>query len=157
MPRAAHPSFPPTRRARRAALLVAPVALVALCACRSGGAPRHVPAEGALGPYSAAVVAGDLCFVSGKIGRRGGTFAEEVESAIDAVEEVLAGEGLGLGDVVVATVYLTDMNLYGELNEIYGRRFPAPYPARACIAVRELPGEARVEIMVTASTRRRGP
>ena len=115
------------------------VGLLALVACHSGGAPRHVAAEGALGPYSAAVLTGDLCFVSGKIGRRGGTFAEEVETAIDAVEQVLAAQGLGLGDVVAATVYLTDMALYGELNEIYGRRFPAPYPARACVAVRELP------------------
>lgn len=136
----------------RAAVSIALLVHVA-CAgtsCRSSSSVRHVPAEGALGPYSAAVVAGDLCFVSGKIGERGGTFAHEVETTIDAVEAELVREGLGLGDVVAATVYLTDMGRYGEFNEIYGERFPAPYPARACVAVAALPGAARVEIMVTA-------
>ncbi|MCP3914541.1 MAG: hypothetical protein GY711_03165 [bacterium] len=118
--------------------------------CVSTPATRHVAAEGALGPYSAAVVSGDFCFVSGKIGERGQSFAHEVETTIDAVEAELAREGLTLADVVASTVYLTDMGRYGELNEIYGGRFPAPYPARACVAVAALPGEARVEIMVTA-------
>ena len=133
-----------------AALLLMPLA------CMPG--TRHITDEGALGPYSAAVVSGDMVFVSGKIGVRGGTFEQEVETAIDAVEEQLADLSLDLGDVVAATVYLTDMEFYGRFNEIYGARFPAPYPARACVAVRALPGEARVEIQVTArraSSRRR--
>ena len=74
-------------------------------------------------------------------------------SAIDAVENQLRDLGLGLGDVLVATVYLTDMNRYGEFNKIYGSRFQEPYPARACVAVAALPAGARVEIMVTARAR----
>jgi 2-iminobutanoate/2-iminopropanoate deaminase len=110
----------------------------------------HHPAEGALGPYSGSVLSGGLCFVSGKIGKRGESFAVEAHSAIDAVAQELERSELSLADVVSATVFLTDMGLYGELNTIYSERFPAPYPARACIAVRELPAGARVEIQVIA-------
>jgi 2-iminobutanoate/2-iminopropanoate deaminase len=116
----------------------------------AGTRQKALEAEGALGPYSAAVLVEDLCFVSGKIGEQGGTFAQEVETAIDAVERELARVDLDLGDVVAATVYLTDMQNYSELNEVYARRFTRPYPARACVAVKELPRGARVEIMVTA-------
>lgn len=114
---------------------------------------RHLEAEGAFGPYSAAVVAGDLAFIAGKIGQGGDTFAHEVETSIDAVEKELARLALDLSDVVSATVYLTDMEHYGALNEIYAKRFPAPYPARACIAVKSLPKGARVEIQVVARQR----
>ena len=103
------------------------------------------------GPYSSAVLTDDLCFVSGKIGDRDGTFAHEVETAIDGVEAELARAGLTLADVVTATVFLTDMGRYAEVNEIYGARFPKPYPARACVAVKELPVGAQVEIQVIAA------
>ena len=55
-----------------------------------------------------------------------------------------------LGDAVNVTVYVTDMALYPELNEIYARRFPEPYPARTTVGVQSLPGGARVEIHVIA-------
>ena len=110
-----------------------------LVSCTVTPPTRHIVAEGTLGPYSGAVLSGDFCFVSGKIGERGGTFTHEAETAIDGVEEELANVGLTLADVVSATVYLTDMARYPDINEVYSRRFPAPYPARACIAVRELP------------------
>ncbi|MHC5004019.1 MAG: Rid family hydrolase [Planctomycetota bacterium] len=126
---------------------------VSLSGCASGPGTTHLAAEGAMGPYSGAVLAGDLCFVSGKIGRRGGAFADEAETAIDAVEGELRRAGLGLGDLVHVTVYLTDMGRYAEFNEIYARRVPAPHPARVCVAVAALPGAARVE--VTGIARRR--
>lgn len=118
-------------------------------ACTSSGT-SHRDAEGALGPYSGAVVSGDFAFVSGKIGERGGTFEREVETAIDAVERELAGVGLDLGDVVEARVFLVDMERYADFNAIYARRFPTPYPARACVAVAALPGKAQVEVQVVA-------
>jgi len=120
-------------------------------------APRtdHVPAAGALGPYSAAVARGDLVYLSGKIGKRGGTFAEEVKTAIDAVESELHGLGLGLGDVLSVNVFVTDMALYGELNTIYAERFPQPYPARTTVGVGSLPGGARVEIQAVAARAKR--
>lgn len=121
----------------------------AVAAC---GAPRvrHLPAQNALGPYSAAVLSGDLCFVSGKTGAARQDFASEAEAAIDAVAGVLAQAGLGLADVVSVTVYLTDMERFAELNTVYTRRFPEPYPARACVAVSALPGGAHVEIQAIA-------
>lgn len=128
--------------------------LTVLVSCvGSRGAVEHLDAEGALGPYSGAVVAGDLVFVSGKIGDRGGTFEREAETAIEAASAELARLGLDLSDVVESRVYLTDIERYAEFNEIYARMFPAPYPARACVAVAALPGGARVEVQVVAHTR----
>lgn len=123
------------------------LALLALAAC---SAPHHLVDKNALGPYSSGVVVGDLVLLSGKIGERGGSFEHEVETCIDAIERNLGEVGLGLGDVVEARVYLTEMSRYAEFNAIYGRRFPAPYPARTCVAVKELPGNAQVEIQVAA-------
>lgn len=108
------------------------------------------PAPGALGPYSGSVRAGGFVFVSGKIGERGEGFEREVVTALDAVEAELERAGLGLRDVVAATVYLTDLDRYAELNALYGARFAEPYPARVCVEVSRLPGDAQVEIQVTA-------
>ncbi len=58
--------------------------------------------------------------------------------------------GVALGDVISVTVYLISLDLYGEFNDIYAQRFVQPYPARACVEVSRLPGEARVEIQVIA-------
>jgi 2-iminobutanoate/2-iminopropanoate deaminase len=123
--------------------------VIAFGAC-SAPRSRHLAATGALGPYSAAVMSGELCFVSGKIGTKRDDFAGEVESAVDALEAELARAQLSLADVVLVNVYLTDMSLYAELNTIYARRFPEPYPARACVAVSALPGGARVELQAIA-------
>ena len=114
-------------------------------------ATHHRDAEGALGPYSGSVEAGGFVFCSGKIGERGGTFEMEFETALDAVEAELERSGLDLSDAVNVTVYLTDMKLYKELNRIYARRLPEPYPARTTVGVAALPGSARVEIHVMAS------
>lgn len=110
-------------------------------------------AEGALGPYSGAVLTGDYIYVSGKIGSassRESTFDEEVNSAIDAVRDELGRAGATLSDVVSTTVFITDLDEYKLFNSIYAERFTTPYPARACVEVSELPGGARVEIQVIA-------
>ncbi|MCZ6837503.1 MAG: Rid family hydrolase [Planctomycetota bacterium] len=112
--------------------------------------PVHHKAQGALGPYSGSVEAGGLIFVSGKIGQRGGAFDLEVETTLDAVESELTRLGATFDDVVQATVFLTDLDNYARFNEIYGRRMGDPYPARACVEVSRLPGEARVEVQVIA-------
>ena len=147
-------------RATRAALAVcAALALggvAAGCAIGegdTGAALEHLPAQGAMGPYSAAVSSGEHVFLSGKIGERGGSFEREVETAIEALEAELQRLGLGLADVVAVTVYLTDMSTYAELNAVYARRFPQPWPARATVAVAGLPGGARVELSATARRR----
>lgn len=126
--------------------------LLLLAACSSPDLAFHKDPR-ALGPYSSAVESDGLVILSGKIAAadvRGTTFAAEVESTIDAIEAQLQELGLGLGDAVAATVYLTDMERYAEFNELYGTRFKVPYPARVCVAVAALPGGAQVEIQVTA-------
>jgi 2-iminobutanoate/2-iminopropanoate deaminase len=141
-------------------LSVTAVAAVALvcggCTARvpaGSGPTEHLPAQGALGPYSAAVCVGELVLLSGKIGERGGSFEREVETAIDAVEAELRRLGLGVADVVSVTVHLTDMATYAELNAVYARRCPQPWPARTTVAVAALPGGARVELSATARRR----
>ncbi len=131
--------------------LFLPVLAVLASSCVVHRGVEHRPAPGAIGPYSGAVVADSLVFASGKIGsERDGSFAEEAESALDAVEAELERSGLTLADVVSVQVYLTDIGRYAEFNEIYAARFPAPYPARTCVAVAALPAGARVEITATA-------
>lgn len=147
------PGSTPARRALggapRAGLLLILLATGWTAACQGPGR-EAIEAKGALGPYSRAMISGDLVFVSGQIGDTTGSFEQEAHSAIDKVEAALAEAGLGLADVLASTVYLVDMDLYQPLNAIYAARFPAPYPTRACIAVKELPANARVEIVVTA-------
>ncbi|MHC4134967.1 MAG: Rid family hydrolase [Planctomycetota bacterium] len=128
--------------------------LLILAACAtSQPPPRHHADKGALGPYSGSVTAGGFVFCSGKIGTQGRSFELEFETALDALQAELERSGLDLGDVVNVTVYLTDMERYRELNRIYARRFPEPYPARTTVAVASLPGGARVEIHAIAKNR----
>lgn len=133
--------------ARRGWPLVMLLAGVVACAAP---APEYRRADGTLGPYSGSVRHGHTVYLSGKIGPRGGSFAEEAQGALDAVEAELREVGLTLADLVTVTVYLTDMSHYSEFNAIYGARVPEPWPARACVAVAALPGGARVEIQGTA-------
>lgn len=121
----------------------------------SCSAPRraHLAAENALGPYSGSVQAQGFVFVSGKGGARTGSFAEEAEGALRAVEKELGRSGLGLGDVVSCTVFLTDMAQYAEFNQVYAKLVPAPWPARACVAVSALPANLRVEVQAVVARR----
>ena len=140
--------MPKTHFARSLAVFAAAVLIVG-CAgpsYRAGTTGR---------PYSAAVTYRGLTFVAGKIGSERGpgvSFEAEVNSAIDALAAELQKDGLTLNDCLTATVYLTDMARYEEFNAIYGPRFTTP-PARACVAVKELPLGARVEIQVVARAR----
>ena len=137
--------FAPTR-----SLLVFAAATLA-AACRQPPASDHLEAKNAVGPYSAAVVAeGRLLFLSGKIGTPGGTFADEMNGALDAVSTDLARAGATVADVVSVNVYLTDMALFDEMNRLYAARIPAPFPARTTVAVSSLPKGARVELQAVA-------
>jgi len=118
----------------------------------SDGAPR------ALGPYAQAVVAGDLVFCSGQVGidpASGalvpGGIAAETARVLENLGAVLRAVGLGLADVVKTTVYLTDLSEFAAMNEVYGRYFPLPHPARATVQVARLPAGARVEIEAVAA------
>jgi len=121
--------------------------------CASQRGAEYLLTDGALGPYSGAVVDGGFAFVSGKVGAaaaRESAFSTEVTSAIDAVERELERAGCSLDDVVFVNVYLTDLDRYGEFNDLYAAGFGPPYPARALVEVSRLPGGARVEIQAIA-------
>lgn len=130
--------------------ILALASLFGACSAKTSQPIVHRPAIGVLGPYSGSVTSGGFVFVSGKIGTPGGRFTQEVQTVLDAVERELARSGAALSDVISVTVFLTNLDQYGEFNEIYAQRFDRPYPARACVEVSRLPGGARVELQVIA-------
>jgi len=111
----------------------------------------------AIGPYSSAVWAGDLLYLSGQTpidpasGEliRGGIEAQ-THRAFDNLEGVLRDAGLSMDDVIKCNVYLTDMVNFAAMNTAYSSRFNKPYPARTTVAVRALPRDALVEIELVA-------
>ena len=114
----------------------------------------------ALGPYAQGVVAGDVVFCAGQVGLDPvttklvpGGIAAETARACENLAAVLAAAGAKLADVVKTTVYVVDLGDFAIVNEVYGRYFPAPHPARATVQVAALPAEARVEIEAIAARR----
>lgn len=111
----------------------------------------------AIGPYSQALIAGDLVFVSGQVpldpasGEMApGPFSNHVRQVLRNVEAVLRAAGSDKDRVVKATVFLTDMGRFAELNEVYAEFFGAHRPARSAVQVAALPRGAEVEIEVVA-------
>ena len=112
----------------------------------------------AIGPYSPAVRAGQLLFVSGQVALDPATgnmveggIAEQTRRVLDNLGALLSAGGRSFADVVRTTIFLADMNDFAAVNEIYGQYFKEPYPARATVQVARLPKDARVEIDVIAS------
>lgn len=117
------------------------------------GAPRPV------GPYTPAVQAGDLVFVSGQVGLNPETMAlvaggleAETRQALANLTAVLKASGLSPADVVMSSIFLTQMSDFKKVNEIYGQWLgEGPYPARQTLGVKELPLGACVEVSLIAS------
>lgn len=112
-------------------------------------------APAAIGPYSQAVAvsAGRMVFLSGQIPldpKSGemveGDVAAQTEQVMKNLGAVLAAAGLGFGDVVRCTIFLTNLGDFGRVNEVYGRFFEGSPPARATVQVSALPRGAQVEI-----------
>jgi 2-iminobutanoate/2-iminopropanoate deaminase len=111
-----------------------------------------------LGPYSRAVWAGNMLYLSGQLGidpatgklAEGGV-AAETQQLLKGLSAVLSAAGLGLGDVVKANVYLTSIDDFAAMNKVYETFFEAPYPARTTVAVAALPGGGHVEIELVAT------
>jgi 2-iminobutanoate/2-iminopropanoate deaminase len=119
-------------------------------------------APAAIGPYSQAMRAGDLVFLSGQIpldpatGRIvDGDVIVQTDRVMDNLGAVLAAAGCGFADVVRTTIYVVDLAHFAAINESYGRRFERPYPARATVQVAALPRGALVEIDAVAIMPRR--
>lgn len=115
-------------------------------------------APAAIGPYSQAVRAGSLLFVSGQIpiDPATGVFAgqdvtAQTRQSLKNVQAILEAAGYTCADVVKATVLLADMADFAAMNAVYAEFFPTNCPARAAFAVKELPRGALVEIEVVAS------
>ena len=105
-----------------------------------------------LAPYSPCIVVGDQIWIAGQIGTDGGeTLREQAKRALDKIEELLVQAGSSKSDLVKVTVLLIDMKDFSDFNEIYGKWLEGTVlPARAAFAVRELPGQAKVEVVAEA-------
>ncbi len=115
-------------------------------------------APAAIGPYSQAIVAGDLVFTAGQIPLDpasmeivGGDVAAQTDRVMKNLAAVLESAGSSLQRVVKTTVFLSDMNDFPTMNEVYGRHFGEHRPARSTVQVARLPKDVRVEIDVIAT------
>lgn len=115
-------------------------------------------APAAAGPYSQAIRAGDLVFVAGQLGidPATGAFtaddaAGQAERALANLSAILEAAGSGLDRLLKTTVFLVDIADWANVNVVYERAVPEPYPARSAFAVKELPKGARVEIEAVAT------
>ncbi len=120
--------------------------------------PIHTPkAPAAIGPYSQAVQAGNLLFVSGQIpidpatgAFAGNDITTQTRQSLTNVKAILEEAGYTCADVVKTTVLLADMGDFAAMNAVYAEFFTAPCPARAAFAVKDLPKGALVEIEAIA-------
>jgi 2-iminobutanoate/2-iminopropanoate deaminase len=115
----------------------------------------------AIGPYSQAIVAGDLVFTSGQIPLDPktqemvkGDVRAQAERVMENLRSVLDAAGASFGQVVKTTIFLVDLNAdFAAVNEVYGKRFTGSPPARSTVQVAALPKGARVEIEMIAIRR----
>ena len=109
-------------------------------------------APAAIGPYSQALTAGNMTFVSGQIpvnpatGEMPATIEEQATQALTNLKAVLAAAGLEMSNVTKTAVFLADLKDFPVVNRIYESFFEAPYPARSCVQVAGIPKGALVEI-----------
>jgi 2-iminobutanoate/2-iminopropanoate deaminase len=116
----------------------------------AAGAPK------ATGPFSQAIVSGNLVFTSGQIYLNAegklveGSIEEQAHQVMKNLKAVLEQAGVSFREVVKTTIYVTDMSVYGKINEVYGGYMAEPFPARETVCVKELPLGARLEISMVA-------
>jgi len=123
----------------------------------SNGIVSTEKAPRAIGPYSQAVISGDLIFTSGQIALDPGTqqmvsgdIRAQTERVMDNLAAVLDAAGASFENVVKANIFVVDLGDFAIVNEIYGKRFPRSPPARSTVQVAALPKGARVEIELIA-------
>lgn len=109
-------------------------------------------APAALGPYSQALVQGDMVFCSGQIpvdpatGTIADTIEEQTAQSIANIKSILAENGMTISNVIKTTVFLADLNDFAAMNEVYGKHFKEPFPARSCVQVAAIPKGCKLEI-----------
>jgi len=114
-------------------------------------------APAALGPYSVAVRAGGLVFLSGQValkpegGREDGDVTAQTRQVMNNIGTMLSDLGLGYSDIAKTTIFMADMGDYAAINEVYAEYFNEDPPARSAVEVAALPGGFLVEIEVVAA------
>jgi len=115
-------------------------------------------ASAPIGPYNQAVKSGNLLFVSGQVALKPGTnelantdIIEETHQVLQNLKAILAEAGMDFSNIVKTTIFLSDMELFSRVNEIYAKYFDGSFPARETVAVKGLPKNANVEISVIAA------
>lgn len=110
-----------------------------------------------IGPYSQAIAAGNFVFVSGQIPSNpstgeivSGDIKAETKQVMENIKAVLSEAGVGFSNIVKTTIFLTDMQSFGQVNEVYGTYFTDQFPARETVQVSALPKNVNVEISVIA-------
>ena len=110
-----------------------------------------------IGPYSQAVQVDNMLFISGQVALKPGTsdlanadIIEETHQVMKNLKSILSAAGLDFNAVVKTTIFLSDMELFGQVNEVYGKYFKGDFPARETVAVKGLPKNAKVEISMIA-------
>lgn len=110
----------------------------------------------AVGPYSQAIISGNLIFTSGQIHLTPGgkvlegTIEEQTYQVMENLKNILDKASVTFNEVVKTTIYLIDMSYYKKINEVYGSYMVEPFPARETVCVKELPLGAKVEISMIA-------
>jgi 2-iminobutanoate/2-iminopropanoate deaminase len=111
-----------------------------------------------IGPYNQSVKAGNLLFVSGQVAIKPATgemansdIIEETHQVLQNVKSILTEAGMNFSNIVKTTIFLSDMSLFSQVNEIYAKYFDGDFPARETVAVKGLPKNANVEISVIAA------
>ncbi len=114
-------------------------------------------APAAVGPYSQAIKVGDMIYTSGQLAlcpESGDLINDNIEDAtrrsLDNVKAILENAGSSLEKVVKTTIFLSDMDNFARVNEVYGEYFSDHKPARSCVQVARLPKDALIEIEVIA-------
>jgi 2-iminobutanoate/2-iminopropanoate deaminase len=114
---------------------------------------RTDDAPSAIGPYSQAVRAGSMLFISGQIPLDpatgevvDGDIAAQTKRVMDSLDAILRAAGADFSQVVRTTIFLTDLRNFGQVNEVYGSYFGDPQPSRATLQVAALPKGVGVEI-----------
>ena len=110
-----------------------------------------------IGPYNQAVLAGDTLYISGQIcidpvtGKlKKKDVQEETHQVMQNLKAILAAANMGFNHVVKTTIFITDMQQFGEINEVYGKYFEGDFPARETVQVAALPKSVNVEISMIA-------
>lgn len=111
-----------------------------------------------IGPYNQAVQAGNFLFVSGQIAIDPATgdlkiqdIVTETDQVMNNIKAILNESQMDFNSVIKTTIFLSDMSLFAQVNEIYGKYFTSDFPARETVAVKGLPKGVNVEISVIAS------